>query len=358
MAMAPQEGSRPRGLTMLRATATLLVLVSVLASTALAAGDALPETDASDAPAPLADALGKAGDAIATGASAIGSGAKAAGSGLANLAGAIGSGIAALATAVGHGIVAALKGIGSGIAWLASALGSLLSATFALLGKALGALWNGLIALASLIGGLLASLFKSGVSFTRAHPAPVAIGAGSAAAAGGLAWLLKRLGGLGALAALYTRLAPSRMLDNEVRARVYDHVKAHPGAHPSAIAQRLDLGWGTVVYHLAKLEETRLVTARNAHNRKCYFAITADLDADARTAVAAMSTDKTRTIVEAVRARPGISQKELSETLGISQALASWHVKRLVESGVLTTQREGRSNCLRVASHVPGAVAA
>ena len=347
---------------MLRAATTLLVLVSVLASTAMAAGEAIPQTDA-PAPNPLADALDAAGDTVSSGASALGSGAKAAGSGLADLAGAIGSGLASLATAVGSGLLAAAKGIGSGLAWLASGLGSLLVATFTLLGKGLSLLGQGLLALgralatfALFLGGLLASLFQGGVSFTRDHPAPVAIGAGSAAAAGGLAWLLKRLGGLGFLATLYTRLAPSQILDNEARASVYEHVKAHPGAHPSAIAERLDLGWGTVVYHLSKLENSRLVTPRNAHNRKCYFAITADLDAEARTAVAAMSTDKTRTIVETVRARPGISQKELSQELGISQALASWHVKRLVESGVLTTQREGRSNCLRVAAHVPGAV--
>jgi predicted transcriptional regulator len=184
---------------------------------------------------------------------------------------------------------------------------------------------------------------------------PSAAVAGGAAGAGLLAWLVKRLGGLGFLATLYTRLAPSRILDNAARASVYEHVKAHPGAHPSAIAETLDLGWGTVVYHLAKLEDNRLVTARSAHNKKCYFAVGADLDVEARTVVAAMSTDKTRSIVETVRASPGISQKELSEKLGMSQALASWHVKRLVASGVLLAAREGRSNCLRVAGHVPAA---
>src|SRR5581483_8183868 len=152
--------------------------------------------------------------------------------------------------------------------------------------------------------------------------------------------------------------APSQMLENDARNAVYEHVKAHPGAHPSAIAETLNLGWGTVVYHLGKLEATKLVTSRNAHNRRCYFALTSDLDVDARTAVAAMSTDKARAIVDVVRASPGISQKDLSERLGISQALASWHVKRLVESGVLTVGREGRSNTLRVAGHVPVLVAA
>ncbi|HWH09069.1 MAG TPA: winged helix-turn-helix transcriptional regulator, partial [Candidatus Thermoplasmatota archaeon] len=160
-------------------------------------------------------------------------------------------------------------------------------------------------------------------------------------------------GWLASLVPLYTRLAPGKMLDNEARARVYAHVRQHPGAHPSAIAEALDLGWGTVVYHLQRLEESKLVTCRAASHRKCYFAVGTELGAEARAAVAAMSHDKAKLIVSAVREAPGITQKDLASRIGMSQALASWHVKRLVGSGVLRSVRTGRSNALHVADHVP-----
>lgn len=329
-----------RGLTMRppATTGTLLVLLALLlAPLAGATGPTAPtDLDAgAAAPGPAAKPLADAGAALASGANAAA------------------SGLGGAATAAGQGLAHAAAALGAGLVATAMFLGSLLAGGAALLGNGLAALGRGLLAAAT----FLFHLVLDGARVAHAHPVPTAVAAGSATALAGLAWLLKRLGALGLLVPLYTRLAPSRMLDNKVRAAVYDHVRAHPGAHPSAIAEALDLGWGTIVYHLAKLEETRLVTSRSAHNRKCYFAITADLDGDARTAIAAMGTDKTRSIVETVRATPGISQKELSEKLGMSQALASWHVKRLVQSGVLVTEKSGRSNALRVAPHVPGAAA-
>lgn len=257
-----------------------------------------------------------------------------AGSAAASVAGAIGDGLSTAASF-------AIAGLQAGAHLLAS-LGSALASG----AKALGAL------LLSIVEGL-AALLITGAALVRAHPKESAIVAGSAVGAGGLLYLLKRLGLLGFALPLYTRLAPSEMLDNEARAAVYEHIKQNPGAHPSAIAEKLGLGWGTVVYHLARLESSKLVSVKEGSHRKCYFAVGGSLGQDERTALAAMSTDKAKVIVHAVRSAPGISQKDLAERLGMSQALASWHVKRLIGSGVLVSTKEGRSNCLRVAEHVP-----
>lgn len=248
--------------------------------------------------------------------------------------------------AAGKGAASVAAALGGAIADAAAALGAALAAGAAALGRALAAL-----------GALLGALLASGARAVAAHPKESAIVAGSAGGLATLYALVKRFW-LTAFLPLYSRLAPSQMLDNEQRARVYAHVKANPGAHPSAMASALGLGWGTIVYHLARLEESKLVTTRSAHARKCYFVVGADLDGAGRTAVAAMATDKARAIVDALRAEPGLSQKDLAARLGMSQALASWHVKRLVASGVLNTERAGRSNLLRVAEHVPVVVRA
>src|SRR5581483_5247122 len=92
------------------------------------------------------------------------------------------------------------------------------------------------------LGATLASLARNGAQWTLAHPEQAADAAGAAAGVAMLLWVAKRLGALSVLAPLYTRLAPSQVLDNAARHAVYEHVKAHPGAHPSAIAETLDLG--------------------------------------------------------------------------------------------------------------------
>lgn len=311
---------------MARLVGTLLALALLLPTAAAAPGaPELPDATrlreaAANAGSAVADAGHAAADAAGTAASAVGS----------------------AVAAVAHGIASAAQAIGHFIASAASAIGS------ALLGAGSG-LARGVAAFAS----FLAALALDGFAFVRAHPKESAIAAGSATSLGLVAWLAKRFGWLTSLIPLYTRLAPSQMLDNEARARVYAHVRERPGAHPSGIAEALDLGWGTVVYHLSRLEESKLVTCRTAGHRKCYFAVGTEMGADARAAVAAMSHDKAKLIVSVVREAPGITQKDLAQRVGMSQALASWHVKRLVTSGVLRTTREGRSNMLHVAEHVP-----
>ncbi|HUR67656.1 MAG TPA: winged helix-turn-helix transcriptional regulator [Candidatus Thermoplasmatota archaeon] len=301
-----------------------LVLLTLLAPVALAAGEA--DDVASPAVPDLTPVAAGIGAGVATAASATGD---------------------ALASA-GHGALAIAAGIGRALGAAATALGHAIAALASALGLALIALGHLLSGLASAIGAALGI----GARYVAAHPKESAIVAGSASGASLLAYSLRKLWP-SLLLPLYSRLAKSDMLGNKVRASVFEHVKANPGAHPSAIAETLGLGWGTVVYHLARLEESSLLTTRTAHNRKCYFVVGGELSQEERTAVAAMATDKARLIVDALRATPGVSQKTLAEQLGMSQALASWHVKRLIQSGVLVSVRDGRSNLLHVAGHVP-----
>ena len=317
-----------------------ILLLALLAPHAAAAPEAALGNEA-DPFAPLRDAAANAGAAAADAGRAA---ANAAGS----AASAMGAAFNAMATALGNAGLA----IGNFLSSAASAIGTALSTLTAAVGAGLTAAASAITTGATALAALLASLATNGATYVRAHPTQSAIAAGSLASAGGLAWLVKRLGLL-TLIPLYTRLAPSQMLDNEARHKVYDHVRAHPGVHPSAIADALDLGWGTVIYHLARLEGSSLVASRTSSHRKCYFATGSELGSAARDAVAAMSHDKAKLIVTAVRSTPGITQKELANRVGMSQALASWHVKRLVTSGVLLTSREGRSNALTVAAHVP-----
>lgn len=306
-------------------TIAALVLLTLLTPVAIAAPETgLPEN------APQLPDLRPVGRAIATGAA---SAADATGDAL----GALGAGAAALAKGAAKAIGAAFVAIGHALAAIGGAIASAAGAIGALLGA---------------LGAALAKLGLAGGKAIAAHPKESTVVAGSATGLGLLAYAAKKWW-LSLFVPLYSRLAKSEILDNKVRARVFAHVKAHPGAHPSGIAAALGLGWGTIVYHLARLEESSLVTAREAHNRKCYFVVGGELDNAGRTAVAAMSTDKARAIVELLRASPGMSQKQLADKLGISQALLSWHVKRLVQSGVVVSVRDGRSNLLHVAEHVP-----
>lgn len=357
---------------MLRPIVLLVVLALATTPLALAAGPAgtAPTGDAPRlddhvrGPGAVSVALDAAAGAASTAGSAIAGAATGTVEAVGAALGAIGSGIAWLAGAAFDGVVALFTFLGAALASLARLAATAVVAVASSVATLVGALFGALADAARTVGAALAwaatglaTLLGRGARAAVENPRETAIVAGSATGVGGLAWLVRRFGFLAGLP-LYTRLAPGEMLDNGQRARVYEHIRAQPGATPTQLAEALGLGWGTITYHLARLEEGKLVTSKSYHHRKCYFAIGSDLDAAGRTAVAAMASDPARRIVEAVAAAPGITQKDVAARLDMSQALVSWHVKRLVGAGVLLTMKDGRSNTLRVAAHVPLAGAA
>lgn len=343
-----------RGLRVTARVLAVLVLALAFASAASAAPPDLPAPDAPDDAKPVASVAESANAGASTAASAAAGAASAAGTAVAAagraIAGAAGAvvdgvvalakGVAALAGAVLRGLGAALRALADGVAALASLAG------------------RGILALVTLFGNALAALvglLRDGAAWSRAHPREslaIAGSAGGAAALWQLAKWARRLGFLGALP-LYSRLKPTEILDNESRANVFAHIQAHPGAHPSGISQALGLGWGTTVYHLARLEEGRLVTAKRSGNSKCYFAVGSGVAPAAQQAVAALRNETALEVARFIAARPGATQKDVGAGLGLSAALVSWHVKRLAGSGVLVVERQGKSTLLRLADAVP-----
>lgn len=345
-----QRPSRASRVVPMRAVSGFLALAVVLLLPLAAAKEA-PPTDAAEKPAlgrvlDVVDSLAGKGAAIgASAASGAAKGADAAAEGtssfftiLASAASAATAAASSAAGATGRALVA----VGSAIADVAVVAGRTLAAAAVAVGRALAA-----------FGALLASLFRSGAGWVADHPREslyTVAGAGAAGAATGLLLWLKRLGAFAPIAGLYTRLTSGEILDNGVRARVFEEVRSNPGAHPSQIKEKLHIGWGTVVYHLDRLEETGLVTSRTGSGRKCYFVNGSGIAVEAQKATAALKHPSAKAIADVVRENPGVTQKILAERTGMSPALVSWHVRRLAAAGILAQERTSAGVALRLAA--------
>jgi predicted transcriptional regulator len=167
-----------------------------------------------------------------------------------------------------------------------------------------------------------------------------------AVAAAGLLALLQALGAWRLLAtggvALYSRLTRSNLLDNEHRDQVYKLIQAEPGLNVSEIAKRAQLGWGTTVYHLDRLEREGFVAAERGGLSKCYFAVGL-LDREARRATAALREGPRREVAAVLLAQPGITQAELAQQLGMSASAASKQVTKLETAGLVRREREWKT---------------
>lgn len=152
---------------------------------------------------------------------------------------------------------------------------------------------------------------------------------------------LQRYGSFGAIP-LFTRIAKSQLLDNPVRNQVFELVRSNPGLNVSEIGRRLDIAWGTTTHHLQKLRAERLVAIRIQGNQKCYFPNGGTFTGAEMDLMSATKHPTARRIARHLAGAGPRSHGEISTELGISPALLSFHMDRLVRAGVVARQRAGR----------------
>jgi predicted transcriptional regulator len=123
------------------------------------------------------------------------------------------------------------------------------------------------------------------------------------------------------------------------RVRILNFIKANPGSHLRKIKVDLNLAMGVIQYHLYRLErEQIIVSARHGLYKRFYAE--KGLRVEDRDILTLLSQETERDIVLYLIKNPLATQKELSDFARISPSSTSWHMKRLSQTGVVTTRRE------------------
>lgn len=135
---------------------------------------------------------------------------------------------------------------------------------------------------------------------------------------------------------LYTRLQKRHVLDHKTRERIHQLIMDQPGIHYSALKDATGLNAGALVHHLRTLERHALVTSRREGTLRRFYPVGARLPAPP----AIVFTPTQSRILELLDQRP-MTQRELAETLGITQQGVSYHLKTLERKGQLMLERDG-----------------
>lgn len=141
--------------------------------------------------------------------------------------------------------------------------------------------------------------------------------------------------------ALYAKISRAEVFDNDVRERIFQTVRARPGIAATDLARTVGVSWGTTIYHLDVLEQNRMVTSLREGRHRRYFENGAQLDASKET-VAILQNTVTAGVAARVKTAPGVTQKDLAHSLGMSPQALHWHLTRLVAAGLVRKEREGR----------------
>lgn len=124
-----------------------------------------------------------------------------------------------------------------------------------------------------------------------------------------------------------------------------------PGIHLRDIERRARLPLGQVLYHLERLERMGLVVSARDNGFRRYFRVGAvGVGRGEKRYLAALRHEVPRRLVLKLLQTPGPrSHKELQGELGVAGSTLSFHLQRLLTSGVLVREQRGASNLYALA---------
>jgi DNA-binding MarR family transcriptional regulator len=137
---------------------------------------------------------------------------------------------------------------------------------------------------------------------------------------------------------LYSKLRPEHILNNRLRKRIYVYVQNHPGEHFRSILTHLNLTNGTLAHHLYTLEKENLIRSQRDGLYRRFYPAGYQIDPNQ---VSLTSIQKR--IMERVKEEPGLSQKDISEKLELSNSTVNYNIKSLKEKELIEVRKEGKS---------------
>ncbi len=139
------------------------------------------------------------------------------------------------------------------------------------------------------------------------------------------------------IAPLYVRLKKDEVLDNYIRGKIHGYIIANPGDHYNSIRDALELSNGIVAHHLHTLEREGLIQSMRDGMYRRFFPANAKLPPEDEGHY-----NIQKRIVQIIRDNPGISQKEISQKVGVSGPTVNYHVSVLATARMIRVEKAGR----------------
>ena len=141
---------------------------------------------------------------------------------------------------------------------------------------------------------------------------------------------------------------------HETRKRIYNHILAYPGVSFNIIKSVFELTDGTLRYHLKFLESADEIKSCLEGNVRCYYPVKIFVfpqSQDAEFDTYELNHTQVR-IMNNVRHNPGITQKELIIKTHLSRFTVGYHIRKLIEIGIVRQEPDGKNICYHYISNI------
>ena len=130
--------------------------------------------------------------------------------------------------------------------------------------------------------------------------------------------------------------------------RILQYIKMNPGCHLRLLKRDLNLSMGTVQYHLNNLEKSGKVISEKFNLQRYYF-LTGIFKDNEKNILKVLSQNTARQILMLVLEQKHPTQSDIVNNIKISAASVNWHMKRLLELGIIFEIKEGKFKIYQLA---------
>lgn len=141
----------------------------------------------------------------------------------------------------------------------------------------------------------------------------------------------------------------------EARKRIYETIRSSPGIHLRELERILGIAVGNLQYHLHYMEKKNLISTLKDEQFVRYFVRDKELDDKDRMILSFLRKNACRHILIFLLDEPGANNKDISSVVGLSPSTVSWHLNKMVASGIVSKVVRGRESNFEVVD--PGNVA-
>lgn len=151
------------------------------------------------------------------------------------------------------------------------------------------------------------------------------------------------MAGLGLVTLNFRRVEVKTVLDHELRSGIYSHILDNPGVCFTDIEKGIDVNRGTLDYHLKVLRREHRIAVLTKNGRSFYFENSGRYTREEMEMLSILRNDTEFAICEYLLDSPGASRNEIVNLIKTTCSTVSWHMKRLTDSGLVFSTKNGRS---------------
>jgi predicted transcriptional regulator len=149
----------------------------------------------------------------------------------------------------------------------------------------------------------------------------------------------------------FRRIVRGNILASTIRNTLYSLIRSRPGISFVDLLDETGISRGALTYHLALMRISGKIVPLADHGITGYFENSGKYDRNEQQLFKYLRQDTDKQILLSLAKNPLMSRRDFEKVLGVSGPTISWHMKRLVDDGLLSIRKDGRFSRYILSDH-------